>query len=309
MVSGRDRDPAFRKKPSTTKKTAAKKAPPSSDKTVTNQPKTVTESDKTVSEKQTPPPVSEPKQDTFKPSTVEKPKPTTPEEKKEPRVVDSTKTSKKSKFLGVIVAILFMIGLVALGYVVIQSIAEKEEIKKLDNSFSNDGVKALGPNSTSSISEGEDESSDEIDSPQDGAIGQEIETSDEENNSTELSNDNSMESEMNEAKNSHAEKSKSAQEKEAIKSKIIRKKGEFELPSWIIAFSANSKKPLANTNYSTLEALGYDAGIYWIPKYFPGGSEMYKVYVGPYKTASEAESMLPAIRNLQPDAYVLKIDE
>ena len=59
-------------------------------------------------------------------------------------------------------------------------------------------------------------------------------------------------------------------------------------------------------NYSALEALGYDAGIYWIPKYFTGGRELFKVYVGPYKTPEEAQAILPAIKKLQPDAYVMK---
>ncbi len=312
MVSGRDRDPAFRKKTTGTKKPAstapkpvAKPAPTPSPKTEPTVQNTMDDSSKSAAGV-----AGTSATMASKPSTVEKPIP-----KNEPVIPSNQnphdgRTSTRSKIMGVIVALLFLIGLIALGYMVIQSIMEKEAIEKLDNSFSNDGVKALGPNSTDAITGDENDNSTSSEgTPHDGAIGEELQSEESSISETELSTDNNMESEMNEAKATHSEKSETAQEKEAIKTKIIRKKGEFELPSWIIAFSANSKKPLANTNYSTLEALGYDAGIYWIPKYFPGGSEMYKVYVGPYKTAEEAQRMLPAIRNLQPDAYVLKIEE
>lgn len=335
MVSGRDRDPAFRKKASTTRK-AKPAAKPAAKAAAESAPKASEESAKTEEPKSTaskttaaaaPAAATQPASSTtskavekeeFKPSTVEKPKPVDPKDIPPPTEKELSRTSRKSKALGILVAILFIIGLVALGYMVIQNIMEKERIENLDDSFSNEGVDAMGPNSTDVIDDGENEEgassteseNAEGDSPHEGAIGQDLEEENaSENSETELSKDNSMETEMKEAKEEHADKSASTQEKEAIKSKIIRKKGEFEIPSWIIAFSANSKKPLANTNYSTLEALGYDAGIYWIPKYFPGGKEMYKVYVGPYRSLQEAESMLPAIRNLQPDAYVLKIDE
>mgnify|MGYP001035817961 FL=1 len=333
MVSGRDRDPGYNKKkitkPAAKKPIAAKPAPtkkvepeskPAAAPAPANAetPKVVTP---VTSEKNIPNSAPE---STSKPleketeikeeKTERKPvsPPVTPKTKKH----NPHKTSKKSKLIGILIAIFFLIGIIAIGYTVVTSIMEKESIEKLDDSFTDDGPKSTGPKTTNAISG--DETSDEesestAEAPQEGAIGQELESEGnnktESSKETELSKDNNMESEMEEAKEEYSGKSSTDQEKEAIKTKIIRKKGEFELPSWIIAFSANSKKPLANTNYSTLEALGYDAGIYWIPKYFPGGSEMYKVYVGPYKSAQEAESMLPAIKNLQPDAYVMKIEE
>ncbi len=332
MVSGRDRDPGYNKNKVTkpvARKPAAVASAPIPPQKVEPKPEPIP----------TPTPVETPKvvapvvsvKDIPKPEPIVAPVPVEkkPEPKKEntesepvlppvatpavpPAKKDNPhKTSKKSKLLGILIAILLLVGLFAIGYMVISSIMEKEAIEKLDDSFTNDGIKSTGPNSTDAINDDEESIESSEGNPEDGAIGQDVESGENDltGDETELSNENSMESEMEEAKEEFSNKSSSEQEKEAIKTKIIRKKGEFELPSWIIAFSANSKKPLANTNYSTLEALGYDAGIYWIPKYFPGGSEMYKVYVGPYKSAREAESMLPAIKNLQPDAYVLKIEE
>lgn len=327
MASGRDRDPGYRKKttkpvakrPVAAKKPSAKPIKeevqpaitPPADGTLKAEPVVVSESTKADQPKVTATEVTVKKE-----KIVETKSDKTDDTTTHPPVAPPTKeknphrTSKKSKLLGVIVALLFLLGLIALGYSVISSIMEKESIEKLDDSFVDDGVKSTGPNSTDAILDNEEET--EVTSgenPQDGAIGKDVGADVESSSETDLSNENSIESEMNEAKEEFSDKSSDEQEKEAIKTKIIRKKGEFELPSWIIAFSANSKKPLANTNYSTLEALGYDAGIYWIPKYFPGGSEMYKVYVGPYKSSEEAASMLPAIKNLQPDAYIMKIEE
>jgi hypothetical protein len=94
-----------------------------------------------------------------------------------------------------------------------------------------------------------------------------------------------------------------------VKAEIRRRKGDFIIPCWIVAYSANADKQTANVNFSTLEALGYDAGQYFIPKYFKDGRQLYKVYVGPYKSQAEAEVILPRIQELQPDAYVMKIDE
>lgn len=331
MVSGRDRDPGYNKKKVTkpvARKPVASAPTPIPPKKVEPEPTPPS----TPSPVETPKVVApvDPVKDIPKPEPIVAPAPV--EKKPEPKKENTEskpvaaaaaaapppakkhnphKTSKKSKLLGILIAILLLVGLFAIGYMVISSIMEKEAIEKLDDSFTNDGIKSTGPNSTDAINDNEESIEGSEDTPQDGAIGQEVDSEENSENEdeTELSNENSMESEMKEAEEEFSNKSSSEQEKEAIKTKIIRKKGEFELPSWIIAFSANSKKPLANTNYSTLEALGYDAGIYWIPKYFPGGSQMYKVYVGPYKSAQEAESMLPAIKNLQPDAYVLKIEE
>ena len=329
MVSGRDRDPGYNKKKVTkpvARKPAASAPTPIPPKKVEPEPTPV----------QTPKVVApvDPVKDIPKlepivaPAPVEK-KPEPKKENTESKPVvpaaaaaaaaapspkkkhNPHKTSKKSKLLGILIAILLLVGLFAIGYMVISSIMEKEAIEKLVDSFTNAGIKSTEPNSTDAINDNEESIEGQEGNSQEGAIGQEVESEENSENGdeTELSNENSMESEMKEAKEVYSNKSLSEQEKEAIKTKIIRKKGEFELPSWIIAYSANSKKPLANTNYSTLEALGYDAGIYWIPKYFHGGSKMYKVYVGPYKSAQEAESMLSAIKNLQPDAYVLKIEE
>ncbi len=329
MVSGRDRDPGYNKK----KVTKPLEQTPVTDKTTPTPPEkleqeptsTPNAAETTMVSAPILPVKDIPKQEpiTVPPLVEKKPEPrqentkSTPPPHRPPIVPpvkkhNPQKTSRKSKLLGIIIAVLILIGLITLGYTIISSIMEKEATEKPDDSFKNDGLKSNGSNSTDALYDNESIEGEEV-APQAGAIGDDLEsignTGTDNSKETELSTENSMESEMKEAREGFSDKSSSDQEKEAIKTKIIRKKGEFEIPSWIIAFSANSKKPLANTNYSTLEALGYDAGIYWIPKYFPGGSEMYKVYVGPYKSAKEAESMLPAIKNLQRDAYVLKIEE
>jgi cell division septation protein DedD len=104
-------------------------------------------------------------------------------------------------------------------------------------------------------------------------------------------------------------KTADAVETTEVKAEIRRRKGDFIIPCWIVAYSANADKQQANVNFSTLEALGYDAGQYFIPKYFKDGRQLYKVYVGPFKSLAEAEGVLPKIQKMQPDAYVLKIDE
>lgn len=259
-VSGRDRDPAFRRK--TSSAPSAQPAP----KTENNAPK---ENAAQVTPK---------KVDTEN-KTQQENKPS-----------DPNKTSKKSKLMGVIVALIFLLGIGVLGYYIITSILNKEQ------SSTNTEHHITVTDEEHEANAGDvNEASEE--NPEGDAMRE-----------TTLNEDNSLEGELNANEEVAGEEIPEETSKQAL-SNVIRKKGDFEIPCWIIAFSANNKKPLANMNYSALEALGYDAGIYWIPKYFPGGQEMYKVYVGPYKSSSQADDILPEIRKLQPDAYVLKIDE
>jgi len=80
------------------------------------------------------------------------------------------------------------------------------------------------------------------------------------------------------------------------------------VPSFIIAYSANADKIQANRNFSHLESLGFESGIYWIPDFFSAGKPLYKVYVGPFTTRSDAETRLIAVRKLQADAYIMKVE-
>lgn len=336
-TSGRDRDPAFRKKttPSAPKKSIHQESPKPIESKATadsagdsENPIPENEIKKTpiaspapeektfIRESQpVPPPIKEtpPKSSTDTTEPPKSNKPTDPplpktkpaEEKKEPP--HEGKTSKKRKLMGIIVAIVFIIALVILGSVIMNHISETEKkstegiATEMPAESSEDVSESSGEETTTESDFGADFDNGETENS--GAASSTNESK------NDLSDDNSFEKELNEAKIENPKAEPATNEKSALKTKIVRKKGDFEIPCWIIAFSANSKKPIANTNYSTLEALGYDAGIYWIPKYFPSDKELYKVYVGPYKSAEDAQSMLPAIRNLQPDAYVMKIEE
>ncbi|MBD79443.1 MAG: hypothetical protein CL840_11030 [Crocinitomicaceae bacterium] len=337
-TSGRDRDPAFRRKkaapkptqrkarptekagekaePSTPKEPEKKAAPPTPtpDTEIKQEPKAqesnkdsltspVVEPQKKVLpaleyEEEAKPKKAEVKPAAAPPKEIKASKPKDPPPSKD----DSAKTSKKSKLLGVIVAFIFVIGISFIGYYLITNImqSEKEGQENTEAPIAVDSEEEDSPHEGNVTLEGE----------QSEEVSEETKD-DSELRETTLNEENSIESEVaaeEEAKEDSEPADETVQEKQAL-SKIIRKKGDFEIPCWIVAFSANNNKPLANMNYSALEALGFDAGIYWIPKYFPDGKSMYKVYVGPYKTPEQAQAILPQIKNLQPDAYVMKIDE
>jgi predicted lipid-binding transport protein (Tim44 family) len=306
-ASGRDRDPGYRKggrpkgparpasasQPETPKETPNEETPSSKPEATPSEPVQPSES------QETPKPAStvdtDKRTDVIKehlgtPEVTTKadpgpPPPSDPPKKKK----DTGGSSRGRKMIGVILALVLLVGMIAGVMFVIQNISEKEAEK----ANSEMGVPDAEENETSADDMAEPSESNDSSSAQTGT----------------LSDENNFESELKEAHGDVDSEPSEAAERAALKSKIIRKKGDFEVPSWIIAFSANSKKPLANINYSTLEALGYDAGIYWIPKYFPDSRELYKVYVGPYGSESEANQALPAIQQIQPDAYVMKIDE
>jgi len=234
-----------------------------------------------------------------------------PPSKNPPSNGSSDKGSGRRKVLGVIMAIVFIVGMGLIGYFMVNNILEKER-NKSNTEVSESSSEENNEEGTAHAGDVDMENSEESSTEEGGS-----EADDGEMRETTLNDENSLENEMNETSNEESsgensnlsqEENTEEQEKQAL-SKVIRKKGDFEIPCWIVAFSANNKKPLANMNYSALEALGFDAGIYWIPKYFPDGKSMYKVYVGPYKTPGEAEAILPQIKNLQPDAYIMKIDE
>jgi hypothetical protein len=306
MASGRDRDPAFRKRRPASSSNVRKKEDTSQKSA--EQSKTEDKPEKIAAPKASETPKPEIKEETLTTPVVEPQKKIEPPIDTKPskkREEASARTSKKSKLVGLVLAVIFLIGLGFLGYYIITSILAKEEGDKpaVENTAvfeeeSTDEGEAQGGAVSMEDTETEENSDSDKGSDNEGEAMRE----------TTLTEDNSIENEVKEEETASGTEGSEKNEKKAL-SNVIRKKGDFEIPCWIVAFSANDKKPLANMNYSALEALGYDAGIYWIPKYFPGGSEMYKVYVGPYKSPEEAQAILPQIKNLQPDAYVMKIDE
>ena len=77
------------------------------------------------------------------------------------------------------------------------------------------------------------------------------------------------------------------------------------LSGYVIGYSAVARENTATSQASDLIGKGFKAGYYWIPDYSPGGSQLYKVYVGPYATEYEAGQALPDIRKINPQAYVM----
>ncbi|UTW64590.1 SPOR domain-containing protein [bacterium SCSIO 12741] len=304
--SGRDRDPAFRRRRATSAstprkpRTTAPKKEPAAEKPA-SAPK-----EPTPSKTQAPPPPA--------PPTASAPKPAEKPAENAPKKKSPDATSKKSKLIGIIVSLIVATILVLGGFYAVQYILKTEAMNMKGHAATmNEGHEDSAMHDAENAnenSEGSEESGEEMTLMEDGEETEEAssESGNHLDADTELSEENSIETEMKEVEEKQPDETKENQEREALKTRIIRKKGQFEIPCWIIAFSANSKKPLANVNYSELEALGYDAGIYWIPKYFENGKELYKVYVGPYKSPDEAESVLPAIRNMQSDAYIMKIE-
>lgn len=79
--------------------------------------------------------------------------------------------------------------------------------------------------------------------------------------------------------------------------------GRLPKPSWIISFGAFKSKELAEKNVQKLQNKGFAAGYFWIPDYVPGGTEYFKVYVGPFTSKEEAKAKIEAVHKLSIDAY------
>lgn len=73
----------------------------------------------------------------------------------------------------------------------------------------------------------------------------------------------------------------------------------------VISYSAVSKEASAKAAVKELNDKGYNAGYYWIPDQQPNGRELFKVYIGPFNSKSEAEASLDEVKGLSAGAYVL----
>lgn len=78
-------------------------------------------------------------------------------------------------------------------------------------------------------------------------------------------------------------------------------------PCYIVSHSAFRTQKYSKIETAKLKDMGYNAGYYWIPDYRTGGNIFFKVYVGPFNSWQEAEQMLPEVKKLRADAYVMKV--
>jgi cell division septation protein DedD len=82
----------------------------------------------------------------------------------------------------------------------------------------------------------------------------------------------------------------------------------LSLPCYIISHSAFSNESIAKAEKKKLTSLGFKSDYYWIPDITPGGKELYKVYVGPYKNQKDADKVISSVKKIKPTAYVQQID-
>lgn len=82
---------------------------------------------------------------------------------------------------------------------------------------------------------------------------------------------------------------------------------QFKTPVWLISYASVSKNTNAITAVKKLREMGNSAGYYWMPDYAENAPQMYKVYIGPFDTKSQAEAHISSIQELEPHAYVLYV--
>ncbi|MFW5850699.1 MAG: SPOR domain-containing protein [Bacteroidota bacterium] len=82
----------------------------------------------------------------------------------------------------------------------------------------------------------------------------------------------------------------------------------IETPSWIIGYASVSNNNNAIKSVKSLRDKGYSAGYFWIPDYTEGGPDLFKVYIGPFNSKAEAQNLLPTIKELVPNAYVMYLE-
>jgi len=80
-------------------------------------------------------------------------------------------------------------------------------------------------------------------------------------------------------------------------------------PSFIISHSAYSTRESAEKIKAKLMDIGFNSGFYWIPDYHDSEKQLYKVFVGPYTTRSDAEDMLQAVKKIREEAYIMKLEK
>jgi hypothetical protein len=82
----------------------------------------------------------------------------------------------------------------------------------------------------------------------------------------------------------------------------------IETPSWIIGYASVSNNNNAIRSVKSLRDKGYSAGYFWIPDYTEGGPDLFKVYIGPFNSKAEAQNLLPTIKELVSEAYVMYLE-
>lgn len=86
--------------------------------------------------------------------------------------------------------------------------------------------------------------------------------------------------------------------------KVERSNELFQKPFHIISISAYGKKQPAIDEASKIKNQGLSGNFMWIPDYQQGGKELYKVYIGPFKTRKEAETAKDLVKSHFKGCYV-----
>jgi len=80
-------------------------------------------------------------------------------------------------------------------------------------------------------------------------------------------------------------------------------KTQLNTPCFVISYVSVSSESNAKSQVASLKNKGLSAGYYWIPDYTEGGSELFKVFVGPYPNRQSAHGDLDRIRGFKKDVY------
>lgn len=155
--------------------------------------------------------------------------------------------------------------------------------------------------------EAEDEANSEDNNPEDESFALEDEPEDE---TGEDVFDSEMNKEDHEETDYEDELFDETPEKETTSTetnKTLLEPGELHTPCYVIGYSAVAQKSLAKQQATTLNNKGFKSGYYYIPDHFAGGKALYKVYVGPFNSQSEAEQSLASVQQYNPGSYVLRV--
>ncbi len=98
-----------------------------------------------------------------------------------------------------------------------------------------------------------------------------------------------------------------ATQHKAVPAAVSQNVSQFKTPVWLISYASVSKNTNAITAVKKLREMGNSAGYYWMPDYAENAPQMYKVYIGPFDTKSQAEAHVASIQELEPHAYVLYV--
>lgn len=83
----------------------------------------------------------------------------------------------------------------------------------------------------------------------------------------------------------------------------------FDKETWIISYASFGSNQNALTSVRRLRDEGHAAGYYWMPDYTPGAAQLFKVYIGPFRTQAQAEAYIIEVKQTVPDAFVMTVGE